>query len=428
MEATKENSTVTKEFPIKDNDGNVVLTIKLIEGKTRVFNDDKPLMLCITVPVEIPMENVGEFSEIESINDVLDAYGYDDEEAFPRGDLKITPELNFFVTCSNLQTWVENDYDTHLIDYRLVFPLLISLAESGNAHAEVRLKEEIARRYHSGYEGVREFLDGTGIAQMLTPEEHYAPLPLEIQVPMVQIRTRIGGKEIIKNGKVLKLSTYRDKYSDYYKKWLSLEDIRIIQEAVSKLQTLEELKLTLWDEQWDGIATLQGDFPHLHSLEISIPHLGNLFDDPARFPSLKKLLVGSRDETLTESIANLKHLTDLELYGIGALPESFGKLEKLECLEITRCPIEHLPESFGNLKNLKELRITECKLQELPESFSNLKKLKSLTIYKNQLDRFPLERLPLKSLEHINLSGNKIPYLSKEIENFHKIRRFYSTI
>ena len=140
------------ELFIKDNEGRLVLTLKLIDGKTRIYIDEKEITSCITVAIELPEDDLPELTNIESINDVIDRY--EEREV----DEYITPEEAFWVHCSNLQVWVEHDFDTRLLDIGLSFILLKELANKGFPRAKIRLHEEVVKRYRLGNKHVRFFL------------------------------------------------------------------------------------------------------------------------------------------------------------------------------------------------------------------------------------------------------------------------------
>ncbi|MHA1728786.1 MAG: hypothetical protein ACTSWY_08650 [Promethearchaeota archaeon] len=58
----------------------------------------------------------------------------------------LTPKEAFWGHCSNLQVWVEHDYDTRFLHYSLSFPLLKELALAGDERARFKLREEIVKQ------------------------------------------------------------------------------------------------------------------------------------------------------------------------------------------------------------------------------------------------------------------------------------------
>ena len=84
---------------------------------------------------------------------------------------KIYPETEFWGHCSNLQVWVENDYNTRLLHRNLAFPLLKRLTELGDPKAKRVFKEEIAQRFLSCYLPVIQFLFFNNYLDYFSEEE-----------------------------------------------------------------------------------------------------------------------------------------------------------------------------------------------------------------------------------------------------------------
>lgn len=125
--------TRTLKYSIRDKDGIEVLRVCLVSGRSRIYIDEEEFLTCHFVPLEIPTYPLSEFKEIESINDVIDRL--DNELEREDKPFELNPELDFFVNCSNLEAWVEYDYDTRILDYKLSFPLLQKMSEAGNKRA-----------------------------------------------------------------------------------------------------------------------------------------------------------------------------------------------------------------------------------------------------------------------------------------------------
>ena len=80
-------------------------------------------------------------------------------------------EDEFWGHCSNIQVWAENDYDTRLIHYNLAFPLLKKLTEAGDPQAKKVFREEIVKRYKSGFPSVIKYLEEEGYLKYLSKDE-----------------------------------------------------------------------------------------------------------------------------------------------------------------------------------------------------------------------------------------------------------------
>ncbi len=107
---------------------------------------------------------------------------------------------------------------------------------------------------------------------------------------------------------------------------------------------------------------------------------------------------------------------------VGGLPESFGKLSKLEILVIQQTSMTHLPDVFDNLNNLKDVYISgnEQMTGPLPESLGSSDKLEVLSLNNNSFTG----SIPVSWSKVINLNvvanclSGKISFLSNDREKF----------
>lgn len=134
-----------KEFRV-----NEFLTLKLEEGNTNIYVNGEPFDQCKYLMLNIPIDETKRFEDIESIDEVAEQLGwtYDGQEGV---EYDIDPETEFWGYCSNLQAWYEHNYDTRLLHSNLSFPLLKKLVEVGDTVANKVFKEEIVKRFESGY-------------------------------------------------------------------------------------------------------------------------------------------------------------------------------------------------------------------------------------------------------------------------------------
>ncbi|MFX0105728.1 MAG: zinc ribbon domain-containing protein, partial [Candidatus Hodarchaeota archaeon] len=89
----------------------------------------------------------------------------------PNQSHDITAEQEFWGHCSNIQAWVEHDYDTRILMSNISFPLLRELVKAGDPMARKVFKEEIALRLESGYPSVVQYLLNQGYIRYFTPSE-----------------------------------------------------------------------------------------------------------------------------------------------------------------------------------------------------------------------------------------------------------------
>ena len=130
---------------MKEFDVNKYISLRLVgikHQKTVIFVNNEGFMQCKSLLIIDPQEKITqkEINSIDQISEILDKVS--SEELRPN-DLGLTPEEEFWGHCSNLQAWVENDYNTNIMHSNLAFPLLQKLAEIGDIKARNKLKDAI---------------------------------------------------------------------------------------------------------------------------------------------------------------------------------------------------------------------------------------------------------------------------------------------
>ena len=122
---------------------NQYIELKFDGEKTQIYINGIFFRLCKFLLINIPVSKTSYLSEIESIDEVAEKIGH-------TGSYKpIPPEVEYWGHCSNLQVWIEHEYDTRLLHSSLAFPLLKELAKY-DPIAKCSLKEEIAKRFLTG--------------------------------------------------------------------------------------------------------------------------------------------------------------------------------------------------------------------------------------------------------------------------------------
>jgi hypothetical protein len=132
-----------REFQI-----NKYLKLKLIEGQTVIYVNDKPFHQCKYLLLNLTEKDFAKFEHIDSIDEAFQIYNKMEKNHERDHDL-IDPISEFIGHCSNLQAWYENDYDLRILHSSLSIPLLRKLALLGDKKAIIRLKESIATRIAS---------------------------------------------------------------------------------------------------------------------------------------------------------------------------------------------------------------------------------------------------------------------------------------
>lgn len=145
-----------KEFKV-----NEYITLKLEEGVTYMYingvRSKRSLGLFLNIPpnTKIKYHQIELLDEaVEGLQNYTDIYyitDYYDSHSRGRDKYNITAEQEFWAHCSNLQVWVENDYDMSLIHSSLGYNLLKSLSNHGIQPAKERYKSEIVKRFRTGH-------------------------------------------------------------------------------------------------------------------------------------------------------------------------------------------------------------------------------------------------------------------------------------
>jgi len=141
------------------------ITVKLIDNATTIFVNGKEFKQCKYLLITLPKSKAN--GDFESIDEIADIYSNDNEKA---KTIDIPPETEFWGHCSNLQAWVDHDYDTRLLKSDLSFPLLRELAKK-DPKAMAKLKDEVCYRLESGYESVVLFLLEQGYLEVFDKDE-----------------------------------------------------------------------------------------------------------------------------------------------------------------------------------------------------------------------------------------------------------------
>ena len=132
------------------------ITLKLESGKINIYIDGVLFRHCMYVLGTKKFSELEDLSLIDSIDELAD--NLDHSNWGEPETINIPLETQFWAQCSNLQVWVENDYDTKLLHSNLSFPLLKKLADLGDKRARQRFKEEVVKRFAEGNENVREYI------------------------------------------------------------------------------------------------------------------------------------------------------------------------------------------------------------------------------------------------------------------------------
>ncbi|MFX1297857.1 MAG: hypothetical protein ACFFD2_23800, partial [Promethearchaeota archaeon] len=149
---------------------NKYLKLRLEYGNTNIYVGGRLFKQCKYLLLDIPVTNITDYNEIESIDEAAEKL----DHSMERGKLRkyyLSPEIEFWGHCSNLQVWHENQYDSRILHRNLAFPLLKALINVGDPLAKKVFKEEIALRLASGHPSVVQHLINQGYLGYLNREE-----------------------------------------------------------------------------------------------------------------------------------------------------------------------------------------------------------------------------------------------------------------
>ena len=166
---------------------NKFITLRLENGKTNIYINGDLFNHCKYILVKKNIRNLEDVLLAESIDDLADNYSYVPEV------IDIPAETQFWVHCSNLQVWVEHNYDTRLLRSNLAFPLLKKLVEIGDPLAKDVFKEEIVKRYKVGNYWTKKFLIEEGYLSDFSKEEKlYSILDTDEAIALESISEKTG--------------------------------------------------------------------------------------------------------------------------------------------------------------------------------------------------------------------------------------------
>ena len=157
-----------KEFSI-----NEFLKLKLEDGKTVIYVDNRKVIQCKYLLLNSPINNSAEIKTKHG-DMTVDGQAENLDHSLERDDdneIGIPPEAEFWAHSSNLQVWYENNYNTEVLHSNLAFPLLRKLTEAGDKRAKEVFKAEIIKRFRSGNLNVMVFLIKEGFLDQISIEE-----------------------------------------------------------------------------------------------------------------------------------------------------------------------------------------------------------------------------------------------------------------
>lgn len=301
---------------------NNFITLKLEGEKIIIYINGERYDQCKALVLNIPVKEMVGLGEIESIDEAADMLKRASKETV-YSEIQIPPETEFWGHCSNLQVWVEHNYDTRLLHSNLAFDLLRKLGEAGDLKAKKVFKEEIAKRFNEGYPSVNEFLVNFGLLNVLDKEEFLSLLDTEEVTAILDLEKALG------------------------------KDLRLLPA-----------------ESRDCIPYFWLEGRHIAGLKLEREGLEWLPDSIGNLIHMKWLfLIENKLETLPDSIAKCRSLELLDLRDnrLLSVPRTLGHLSRLKRLMLDGNRLETLPETLKNIRSLQKLSFYGNNLKTMPD-------------------------------------------------------------
>ena len=364
-----------KEFKV-----NSLITLRLIDGKTVLFVNNREFKQCKFLLLNIP-RNISIIEDLDSIDEIAEKL---DNRLEYENEIVLDPEEEFLGHCSNLQAWVENGYDTTLLHRNLAFSLLHTLSKEGDLLAKQKFKEEIVRRFKYGNYTVQAFLFEEGYLNYLSKDE--------ILNGVLTPEDALFMERVMKNKSYSLIPWFdlRRDLDNHNKLFFTVRKGRVVELELEIDRNMKEVP--------EGIENLTS----LEKLDIYVFFSSdNLFGKPFSSKSVENLTLNCYEE--------------MDIY------EHFSYFPNLEWLKIrnrmdnkSSIPKIHLGESFSELNSLKTLEFHRVKIFSL-HNITNLKKLEFLILFFNSFKSFPLSTIEsLKSLKMLALRGTELTEKEKK--------------
>lgn len=381
-----------KEFKIND-----YLKLKLENRRTFIYVNNRRFRQCMYLLLNIPVDRIEDSDEIKSIDEAAAKL----DRSMERGHRIISPKTEFWGHCSNIQAWVDNEYNTRILHRNLAFPLLKALADAGDPMAKKKFKEEIAIRYATGHPTVIRFLTQNGYLYYLS-EDEFESMLIDIDFPSIDEYTRkvtpllSNLKDSDSIGKIKMITTrfsnrFRFKYKylillkvvekvpdplrqnfveilySKYKNNRSFPLLKFMNKAYNNFENLD-VRLITYHEKLIGII-----------LNAKINIKNKMVEDIREIKGIEENADVIEEIDLSNNriskINGLKKLKNLKrLYLKNNYIEKIEGLEDLENLELLdlsgNVNIQEIPDSLNNLHHLKMVKLTGCRIAEFSELVS----------------------------------------------------------
>ncbi|HEY0253057.1 MAG TPA: hypothetical protein VGC41_16090 [Kofleriaceae bacterium] len=197
--------------------------------------------------------------------------------------------------------------------------------------------------------------------------------------------------------------------------------------GIERMVSLESVSLS--DQLCIAADTYKrlAELPELTRLDLAPPAGGSLPAAIAKLPSVLSIeLISPKDFDLEGALAQLAKLPTLRSLKIdrleGPVPDSLGKLVRLERLEILG-KVTALPKTIGKLRALTYLDVRFNKIKDLPEELWNLTALEHLDVCYNPIKILSPKIAQLRALASLDLGLTYIHTIPKELGQLANLRQ-----
>lgn len=145
---------------------NDYITLKYEEESSNIYVNNEYFCPCAGHSIlMLPTKLFSVFAEtsLDNIIEILGDHIHDCNKG-------LTPKIDHWQNCELLKCWTTDGYPTTYLRMDLAFPLLEKLFEIGDPQAKTVFKEEIAKRFMSGYKPIMVYLVNEGYLRYLDSE------------------------------------------------------------------------------------------------------------------------------------------------------------------------------------------------------------------------------------------------------------------
>ncbi len=373
-----------KEFKINEH-----LRVVLSEYGIEVRFINYKFFRCYHVPIKIEVKQLTTLNEIQPFDEFQEAmnfekellrYGVTPKTIIESNFKKVPKEDLFWVQCSNLQVWAENDYNSNLLPNRIAFPLLKKLVEVGDLKAKEVFEKEIVKRLESNHlptinflleEGYLSYLGGSKVKEQM--KKVFSNLDTKAIKGFDVEEMKKTLKYLTKNGEIFSIpKSLKSELFELFQKGTIEEMVSVLYGICDgEINAIKKEEIDQLFVSFDYSVIEATEFPQIRNLLAILWMLGHSNSEIYRNIVLRAI----KDEDKLEDIINhlifddtLKILTEEELESIPVKELSFYSEEQ---------ELYELPDSLGNLKQLEKLDLSYAEhLRNFPRSILQLKNLK----------------------------------------------------